>query len=64
MRPVLDIGRDLMEDEQGVGKTDMSQLEMINAQIETINARLKTYERWSYWTILILIAAMYWFTKR
>jgi hypothetical protein len=62
--PVSESGRDVLEEFQQQSSKEMSLLEKISAQNEQLSARLNSYERRVYWTVLILIVAMYLIVKR
>jgi hypothetical protein len=62
--PVSEAGRDLLDEFQQESTKEISLLEKMNAQIEQLFTRLKSYERKIYWIAVILIVAMYLIVKR
>ena len=64
VRPVSESGRDLLDEFQKQSSTEMSLLEKIIGQNEQLIARLKSYERGTYWIVAILIIAMFLIVRR
>lgn len=62
--PVSKSGRDLLEEFQQQSSKELSLLEKIASQNEQLVTRIKGYERQIYWSVVILIVAMYFIVKR
>ena len=59
VRPVSELGRELLDEFQHENSREMLLLEQLVAQNNQLFVRLQGYERRVYWIVITLIAAMY-----